>query len=130
MEGKEMRFNKFGVNMGIRAKFSTVKLMKALGFIECIHYWKFTQPIYEYDLFYEIRIYPRSNTLFIEVANGCVIQDSVFDIDKLIESNDTTIATVALAMYNILYQQLKEFEEQGLIYFKDFQYGDPIIKYD
>lgn len=125
-----MRFNKFGVNMDIRANFSTAKLMKSLGFIECIHYWKFTQPVYDYDLFYEIRVYPRSNTLFIEVANGCVIQDSVFDVNKLMDSSDTTVATVALAMYNILYQQLKEFEECSLIYFKNFDYGDPIIKYD
>ena len=66
----------------------------------------------------------------IEVANGCIVQDSVFDVDRLIESNDTTVATVALAMYNILYEQLKEFESYGLIYFKDFQYGDPIVKYE
>ena len=125
-----MRFNKYNTNMGIRANVLNTKTMKALGFLECVHYWKFMQPVYDYDLFYEIRVYPKTSMLSIEVANGCIVQDSVFDVDRLIESNDTTVATVALAMYNILYEQLKEFESYGLIYFKDFQYGDPIVKYE
>lgn len=125
-----MRFNKFGVNMGIKGRCPTVKLMKTLGFVECLYYWKFTQPVYDYDLFYEIRVYPKSGTVMIEVANGATIQFSVFDMDRLMQSSDTTTATVAQSMYDILYQQLKEFEEHGVIYFKDFEYGDPIVKYD
>lgn len=125
-----MRFNKFGVNMGIQAHFTTAKLMKSLGFVECLHYWRFTEPIYKYDLFYEIRVYPKSGTVLIEVANGAVVQFTVFDIDKLMESNDTTVAMVAQSMYDILYLKLKEFEEVGLIYFKNFEYGDPIVRYE
>lgn len=125
-----MKFNKFGVNKGIKAKFTTAKLMKTLGFVQDLHYWVFTQPVYKYDLFYEIRVYPKSGTVLIEVANGATIQFSVFDMDKLMNSNDTTVAMVAQSMYDIIYQQLKEFEEAGLIYFNNFEYGDPIIKYD
>jgi hypothetical protein len=66
----------------------------------------------------------------IEVADGATIQFSVFDIDKLLESNDTTVAMVAQSMYDILYLKLKEFEEVGLIYFTNFEYGDPIIRYE
>ena len=84
----------------------------------------------KYDLFYEIRVYPKSGTVLIEVANGATIQFSVFDIDKLLESNDTTVAMVAQSMYDILYLKLKEFEEVGLIYFTNFEYGDPIIRYE
>lgn len=125
-----MRFNRHHTNMGIRANILDRSAMKSLGFIEHVHYWSFTMPIYDYDLFCEIRLYLRSNMLSIEVSNGCVVQDSVFDMDKLIGSSDTMVATVALAMYNILYQQLKEFEAQGLIYFKNFEYGDPIVRYN
>lgn len=125
-----MRFNRHYTNMGIRVNCLTSNKMKELGFVDHIHYYSFVMPIYEYDLFCEIRIYSRSNMLSIEVANGCLVQLSVFDVTKMIESTDITVATIALSMYNILYQQLKEFEEQGLIYFKDFQYGDPIVKYE
>lgn len=125
-----MRFNKFGVNTGIKAKFTTVRRMKSLGFVECGHYWSFMQPVYEYDLFYEIRVYTKSGTVSIEVADGAIVQLFVFDVDKQLGSNDTTVATIAQAMYDIIYQKLKEFEEVGLIYFTNFEYGDPIIKYD
>lgn len=125
-----MRFNKFGVNTGIKAKFTTVRRMKSLGFVDYGHFWSFMQPVYKYDLFYEIRVYPKSGTVLIEVANGANIQFSVFDIDKQLGSNDTTVAMVAQSMYDILYLKLKEFEEVGLIYFKNFEYGDPIIKYE
>ena len=125
-----MRFNKFGVNTGIKAKFTTVRRMKSLGFVDYGHFWSFMQPVYEYDLFYEIRVFPKSGTVSIEVAHGAIVQLFVFDIDKKLGSNDTTVATIAQAMYDIIYQKLKEFEKNGLIYFENFEYGDPIIKYD
>ena len=116
-----MRFNKFGVNTGIKAKFTTVRRMKSLGFVECGHYWSFMQPVYEYDLFYEIRVYTKSGTVSIEVADGAIVQLFVFDVDKQLGSNDTTVATIAQAMYDIIYQKLKEFEKNGLIYFENFE---------
>ena len=125
-----MRFNKFGVNTGIKAKFTTVRRMKSLGFVDYGHFWSFMQPVYEYDLFYEIRVFPKSGTVSIEVAYGAIVQLFVFDVDKQLGSNDTTVATIAQAMYDIIYQKLKEFEKNGLIYFENFEYGDPIVKYD
>ena len=125
-----MRFNKFGVNTGIKAKFTTVRRMKSLGFVDYGYFWSFMQTVYEYDLFYEIRVYPKSGTVSIEVAYGAIVQLFVFDIDEKLGSNDTTVATIAQAMYDIIYQKLKEFEKNGLIYFENFEYGDPIIKYD
>lgn len=125
-----MRFNKFGVNTGIKAKFTTVRRMKSLGFVDYGYFWSFMQPVYEYDLFYEIRVYPKSGTVSIEVAHGAIVQLFVFDVDKQLGSNDTTVVTIAQAMYDIIYQKLKELEKNGLIYFENFEYGDPIIKYD
>lgn len=127
-----MRFNKYNTNMEIcvNPNFYTIANLRNLGFVDFANYWSFSQPIYDYDLFYEIRIYSdRNMTLAIEVSNGSIVQDSVFDIDRLMESNDTTVSNIALSMYNILYRQLQEFEQYGLIYFKNFQYGDAIVRY-
>ena len=132
MEGEKMRFNKYNTNMEIcvNPNFCTIANLRNLGFVDFANYWSFSQHIYDYDLFYEIRIYPdRNMTLAIEVSNGSIVQDSVFDIDRLMESNDTTVSNIALSMYNILYRQLQEFEQYGLIYFKNFQYGDAIVRY-